>query len=225
MCDLLGEEWFSGVFLRNCGPDRPQILIMNSHSSHETLGLLERAKQENIHILALPPHTTHHLQPLDESVCGPLKRSYNNMACTQYMSKDPYRIVNKAAWLGLFNEAYEAGVTTRNITIGFRACGIFPLNANALSQDLFLPSTVTLTGSEKVPEEQQRTQEDNQLPPNSPETTAPESGTSCDRALEAISLPQKPLHQELHLPQETLPQEPQGAGPSESLIGNLEWYR
>ncbi len=144
MYDLLGEEWFSGVFLRNCGPERPQLLIMDSHSSHETLGLLERAKQENIHILALPPHTTHHLQPLDKSVFGPLKKSYNT-ACTQYMSEDPNRIVNKAAWPGLFNEAYEAGVTTRNITSGFRACRIFPFNANALSPDLFLPSTVTGT--------------------------------------------------------------------------------
>ena len=70
------------------------------------------------------------------------------------------RIVSKAVWPGLFNEAFEASVTTGNITSGFQACGIFPFNANALSHDLLLPSTDTGTGQD--PEEQQKTKEEKQ---------------------------------------------------------------
>jgi hypothetical protein len=45
MCDFLCEEWFKGVFLKNCGPARPQLLIPDSHGSHEVIGLLEEAKK------------------------------------------------------------------------------------------------------------------------------------------------------------------------------------
>ena len=76
MEDVLGAEWFQNVFLKHCGPDRPQLLILDGHGSHEVLGLLERAKEENIHILSLPPHTTHWLQVLDRSVFGPLSQRY-----------------------------------------------------------------------------------------------------------------------------------------------------
>ncbi|XP_045210605.2 jerky protein homolog-like [Mercenaria mercenaria] len=61
MDDNLGERWFNEVFLEFCGSERPQLLILDGHSSHETLGILMRAMEENIHILALPPHTTHAL--------------------------------------------------------------------------------------------------------------------------------------------------------------------
>ncbi|CAC5414108.1 unnamed protein product [Mytilus coruscus] len=59
MDDELGEDWFNNLFLKHCGPQRPQILILDSHHSHETLGLLEAALANRIEVLALPSHTTH----------------------------------------------------------------------------------------------------------------------------------------------------------------------
>jgi hypothetical protein len=38
MCDVLGELWFKDVFLAHCGPERPQLLFLDSHRSHEVLG-------------------------------------------------------------------------------------------------------------------------------------------------------------------------------------------
>jgi len=46
MCDFLCEEWFKRVFLKNCRPARPQLLILDSHGSHEVIGLLEEAKKQ-----------------------------------------------------------------------------------------------------------------------------------------------------------------------------------
>ena len=60
----LGVEWFKQVFLQNCGKERPILLLLDSHSSHEVLELLELAVEQEIHIFALPPHTTQRLQPL-----------------------------------------------------------------------------------------------------------------------------------------------------------------
>jgi hypothetical protein len=75
--DDIGEKWFKDVFLQHCGQKRPQLLIFDGHSSHESLAIIERALEENIILLSLPPHCTHYLQPLDRSVFGPFKKAYN----------------------------------------------------------------------------------------------------------------------------------------------------
>lgn len=72
MNDEIGVQWFKEVFLPHCGDERPQLLILDSHHSHEVLDMLELAKQQDIHVLAFPPHTTHILQPLDRVVFNPL---------------------------------------------------------------------------------------------------------------------------------------------------------
>ena len=79
MNEDLGEQWFRGVFLANCGPHRPQLLLLDGHGSHETLALLQLTAKENIHLLAFLPHTTHFLQPLDRSVFGPFNKAYNTV--------------------------------------------------------------------------------------------------------------------------------------------------
>ena len=79
MTDSIGERWFEEVFLAQCGDQRPQLLVLDGHSSHESLAILELAIQHDIHILCLPPHTTHALQPLDRSVFGPLNKAFNTV--------------------------------------------------------------------------------------------------------------------------------------------------
>ncbi|KAK3789529.1 hypothetical protein RRG08_004599 [Elysia crispata] len=69
-------QWFTKVFIKNCGKARPQLLILDSHHSHEVLEMLELAEKERIHILVLPPQTTHMLQPLDRVVFKPMKTAY-----------------------------------------------------------------------------------------------------------------------------------------------------
>ncbi|XP_069110174.1 tigger transposable element-derived protein 6-like [Argopecten irradians] len=141
MCDILGDEWFTNVFLKNCGPERPQLLIMDSHSSHEVLSLLEKAKQENIHIMALPPHCTHVLQPLDRTVFGPFNKAYNRL-CSEFLAANPNHVVNKASWPRLFNGAWTAAMTTANITKGFKVCGLYPVDGSQIPTSAFLPSSV-----------------------------------------------------------------------------------
>lgn len=55
MCDILGEMWWRGIFLKQCGPKRSQLLIIDSHGSHETIRLFEEAMDEKIFVPALPP--------------------------------------------------------------------------------------------------------------------------------------------------------------------------
>ena len=124
MTDAIGVEWFQKVFLRHCGTDRPQLLILDSHSSHEVIDLLQTAREEYIHIYALPPHTTHLLQPLDKVVFAPLKRAYN-FACTECLCTCPSHAVNKASWPRLFKAAWEKTMREEVIKKAFSDTGIY----------------------------------------------------------------------------------------------------
>ncbi|MEW8309716.1 MAG: hypothetical protein AB2695_21715, partial [Candidatus Thiodiazotropha endolucinida] len=139
MDDRLGVEWFAEVFLRNCGEARPQLLILDSHHSHETLSLLQLASENKIHVLAIPPHTTHYLCPLDRCLFGPLQREYN-YKCTEYMSSTATAMVNKVSFPKLLNAAYEKSFTRTNIVSGFENTGIFGWDPLRIPKEAFKPS-------------------------------------------------------------------------------------
>ncbi|CAG2219868.1 unnamed protein product [Mytilus edulis] len=40
MSDRIGEKCFKEIFLKQCRGERPQLLIMDGHSSHESLALI-----------------------------------------------------------------------------------------------------------------------------------------------------------------------------------------
>jgi hypothetical protein len=46
---------------------------VDEHGSHETREFMKYAEDHKIQIFALPPHTTHILQPLDVGCSQPLK--------------------------------------------------------------------------------------------------------------------------------------------------------
>ncbi|XP_060564207.1 uncharacterized protein LOC132723495 [Ruditapes philippinarum] len=140
--DEIGERWFNQVFIKQCGPKRPQLLVFDDHSSHETLAIIERAIEENIILLSLPPHTTHYLQPLDRSVFGPFKKAYNEK-CSEFISEHPLHVVNKHSFPSLLTKAWDDAFTQSNVKSGFASCGIWPVNRFAIPNDAFMPSSVT----------------------------------------------------------------------------------
>lgn len=142
MTEAICLSWFNDIFLENCGDARPQLLICDSHKSHEAYSILETARENNIHTLALPPHnTTHRLQPLDKNVFGPFSCYYNE-ACTEYLSASPLNTINKWYFPELLASAWERSMTAKNITSGFATCGIYPYRSNAVDKEDFMPSRV-----------------------------------------------------------------------------------
>lgn len=172
--DAIGEKWFDSVFLKYCGPERPQLLILDGHGSHETLAIIERAIAEDIIMISLPPHCTHVLQPLDRSVFGPLKSAYNEQ-CSDFLLEHPLHVVDKWTFPSLFKNAWQKAVSMDNIRNGFRACGIVPLNPSAVPVSVYGPSKPT-----DVPIAQQS--------PSLVDTTAEDQAatTSVDNAEDAM---------------------------------------
>jgi hypothetical protein len=61
----LFSEWFKKHFLQYAHKDRPIILLMDGHASHFDPSTIAMAAEASCILCALPPNTTHLLQPLD----------------------------------------------------------------------------------------------------------------------------------------------------------------
>ncbi|XP_065658905.1 uncharacterized protein LOC136083433 [Hydra vulgaris] len=115
--------WFINTFLPNIGRDRPHVLIVDGHDSHNSVELLSVAIENNIHIVEMPAQCLHWLQPLDRTVFGPLKTYYNQI-CHEFINKYPGVTVDKPTFCGLFKKTWDQALTADNIISGFQSCGI-----------------------------------------------------------------------------------------------------
>lgn len=126
----------------HCTVDEPILLILDNHSSHISLQVVELCKNAGIVLLTLPPHTSHKLQPLDRSVYGPLKTFYYR-ALDDWMRTYPGRSVSIYEVGQLTSKAFGLSMTPVNIQSGFRASGIHPFNRDIFTDDEFQPAEVT----------------------------------------------------------------------------------
>lgn len=131
-------EWFDN-FLQSIPPKRPVLLIQDGHSSHLSIELIELAQKNDVHLLCLPAHTTHILQPLDVGVFKSFK-SFFSKACHKYMMQCPGRVVTNDVLASLVGEAWPQSFTPLNVLGGFKKCGIYPLNPGQISDRQTAPS-------------------------------------------------------------------------------------
>ena len=79
-------------FIKSIPPPRPVLLIEDGHGSHITLDVIELARKNDMHLLCLPSHTSHILQPLDIGVFQSFKSGYSK-ACRKYKMENPGRVI------------------------------------------------------------------------------------------------------------------------------------
>ena len=127
----LFQEWLSEHFVPR-KPPGDVILILDGHSSHcNSVEMLEFVVRNQIHLVCLPSHTTHYLQPLDRSVFRSLKHFFNQ-ATSCWVKLHPGRRITRLQFGELICEAWGKAATTQNAVSGFKATGIFPFNPSAI---------------------------------------------------------------------------------------------
>ena len=96
--------------VKSC-PEDPVLLILDNHSSHISLDVVLYCRQHSIHMLSLPPHSSHKAQPLDMCFYGPLKTHYAG-AAENWMAMHPGRAITPFQVAELLNTTYDkcAGV-------------------------------------------------------------------------------------------------------------------
>ena len=106
-------------------------MVLDGHKSHITLDVLQKAKTCGLDMICLPSHTSHALQPLDVACFGPFKKAFRAYRDLWNMQGKGNK-VNKehlAQWASL---ALKKALTPPNIRAGFKGCGIWPLNFEAM---------------------------------------------------------------------------------------------
>ena len=115
--------------------ERPLLLIFNGHLTHVSIRVIEKAIDEDVTILKLPPHITDKLQPLDVACFGPLKRAWEkplNAWINQWGPKEPMK---KAAFVNQLCDIWHQGLTPDNVKAGFKATGIYPVDSTKFPKD------------------------------------------------------------------------------------------
>ncbi|KAF9440516.1 hypothetical protein P691DRAFT_793341 [Macrolepiota fuliginosa MF-IS2] len=91
-----------------------QLLLVDSHNSHYTIGFLKYAHTHMIHVLCYPSHTTHIYQGLD--------------------------VTN---FLKIYGKAHLAALTCENIKATFQKAGVWPFNPAVVTKETLAPSKPT----------------------------------------------------------------------------------
>lgn len=130
-------NYFTRNFLRNIHSKRPAVLIYDGHASHVGLPLVQKARDEGIIILKLPPHTSHILQPLDLSVFRPMKIKWDEELVKwqrknygKRLPKSDFSTIIATIWKNLKPEVIKKG---------FEKGGIFPFSDKVIPPEKFEP--------------------------------------------------------------------------------------
>ena len=102
------------------------MLLLNSYSSHLTKEFAEYCEEKNIHLLAIPPHTSHFLQPLDVVLFQPFKHHHRlavemavRTGCTNF---------NTVEFLHALHQIRTATFKSSSILSGWAKTGLIPYN-------------------------------------------------------------------------------------------------
>jgi len=142
-------KWFEVQFypaVKHLLSTGPVILIFDGHYSHMSFSLIKKARELGIHLLCLPPNTTHVLQPLDVGVFEPVKQCWRSILKTHQL-KTRARNITKERFPALIKELWEKAITPEHLKAGFQAAGLVPLNASAIKPSQLAPSLTVPAGS------------------------------------------------------------------------------
>ncbi|CAG4995819.1 unnamed protein product [Parnassius apollo] len=131
-------------------PERPVVLLMDSHSAHIGAEVLKVAKDNQVYLFTFPAHCTHLLQPLDVGIFKPLK-SYWRDSMNRYMNDNPRDAPNRSIFHSIMNPAFISAFTEKNIENAFKKTGICPLNDNVVPKEALRPSSLTDTAPASLP--------------------------------------------------------------------------
>lgn len=118
----------------NPTPDEPVLLILDNHNSHISTAAIDFCVNNNIHLLTLPPHCSHRVQPLDVTFFGPLKKKYQ-ANCDDLIKTQGLKHITPYDVAGLFSRAYNLVATPEKGIKGFACTGIWPYNPDIFEND------------------------------------------------------------------------------------------
>lgn len=140
----LFEQWFDHFLTHTqASIDNPILLILDGHKTHtQNISVIDKARTHGVTIVCLPPHTSHHLQPLDVSFMGPLSTFYSQEV-EIWLRNHPGRCISLTELGSLFGKSYLRASTPLNAINGFKKTGLYPLDRTVFTDDMFAAALPT----------------------------------------------------------------------------------
>ena len=111
------------------GSSKNKLLLYDGHKSHIHPEIIEFARNHDITLFVLPPHTSHLLQPLDVACFGPLQKFYDQEA-QKFLLQNPGRVISRYDVASVASKAYMKALSPSNLISAFRKTGIHPLHSS-----------------------------------------------------------------------------------------------
>jgi hypothetical protein len=116
----------------------PVILYLDGHKSHVTLPLTDFCRQKQIVVISLLPNSTHILQPLDVGLFKSLKSKWKHED-KHFKIKNNYKNLTKDAVAPVLDNSLKSISNIETIfKNSFKACGLFPFNADNIDYSKLL---------------------------------------------------------------------------------------
>jgi hypothetical protein len=110
-----GLDWLDRCFdpeARDKAAGEYRLLICDGRDSHITAEFIPHCIENKIHLMILPPHSSHLTQPLDVGVFVALKK---HMAREMYPLRTGISRIQKVEWLTAFVAAHDRALSAKNI--------------------------------------------------------------------------------------------------------------
>lgn len=127
------EDWFEYQALPILKKqDGKKLLIGDNLSSHLSIKVVQLCEENNIRFVALPPNSTHMTQPLDVAFFRPFKIKWRQIL-NKWKLSHGNKALKKDTFPTLLKEAVDEVMQNKqSLVSGFRKCGIYPLNREAV---------------------------------------------------------------------------------------------
>ncbi|KAF2898486.1 hypothetical protein ILUMI_07689 [Ignelater luminosus] len=147
---------------KNKNIKKPVLVFVDGHKSHLTMKLSQYCSENQIILYALPPNTTHIMQPADVSVFKSPKSEWTNTLCKwQAKPENVKTVLTKSSFCPLLNEVLGNKNLAGSIKNGFRKCGLYPFCSDNVDYTKCVQNTLenlsnkaqVASGSKICPEE------------------------------------------------------------------------
>jgi hypothetical protein len=111
-----------------------RLLLLDNHECHLSIAFLEYAEKHNFILFALPPHTTHFLQPLDVGCFQPNKHYHRKAVNLSARMGNQY--YSKLDFLQDLQNIRQQTFKETTIKSSFKRCGIWPFEPDVILDQL-----------------------------------------------------------------------------------------
>jgi hypothetical protein len=124
----IGLDWLKhfNQYTKDRTTGGKRLLVLDGHESHHSAQFEEYCRFNNIETIAMPPHSSHLLQPLDVGCFSPLKKAYG--AQIDKLIRAHITHITKEDFFPAFRVAFDLTIHESNIKAGFRGAGLVPFD-------------------------------------------------------------------------------------------------